>query len=104
MIVVNICSGEKKGKPFLFKQILIGSVSGFSAFGCPSNFFLACLFSQKPLGSIKFTNLHFVAHSVDLLDVGEDHLGIDAVVGHHRVHVVSGQEVRNSGVASERKL
>ena len=48
--------------------------------------------------------LHFVTHSVDLLDVGEDHLGIDSVVADHCVHVVGRQEVGDSGVASEKNL
>ena len=47
---------------------------------------------------------HFVAHSVDLLDVGEDHLGINSVVGDHGVHVLSGQKVGNASVASGKKV
>ena len=43
--------------------------------------------------------LHLVAHSVDLLDVGEDHLGVDPAVPHHGVHVVGGKEVRDASVA-----
>ena len=31
----------------------------------------------------QFVLLEFVAHSVDLLHVGEDHLGVNSVVGHH---------------------
>ena len=46
--------------------------------------------------------LHFVTHTVDLLDVGEDHLGIDSVVADHGVHVVGRQEVGDSGVPSEK--
>ena len=43
--------------------------------------------------------LHFVAHPVDLLDVGEDHLGVDPAVPHHGVHVVGGKEVRDASIA-----
>ena len=42
--------------------------------------------------------LHLVAHPVDLLDVREDHLGVDPVVPDHGVHVVGSEEVRNAGV------
>ena len=43
--------------------------------------------------------LHLVAHPVDLLDVREDHLGIDPVVPDHGVHVVRSEEVGDAGVA-----
>ena len=43
--------------------------------------------------------LHLVAHPVDLLDVGKDHLRIDPVVPDHGVHVVGSQEVGDAGVA-----
>jgi len=42
--------------------------------------------------------LHFVAHPVDLLDVGEDHLGVHPGVSDHGVHVLRRQEVGNAGV------
>ena len=45
---------------------------------------------------------HFVAHSVDFLDVGEYHLGVDSVVRDHSVHVLSGQKVGDASVASEK--
>ena len=44
--------------------------------------------------------LHFlqlVAHPVDLLDVGEDHLGVDSALLHHAGHVLGREEVRYSG-------
>jgi len=44
------------------------------------------------------SRLHFVAHPVDLLNVGEDHFGVDSRVPDHCVHVLSGQEVRNASV------
>ena len=43
--------------------------------------------------------LHFlqlVAHPVDLLDVGEDHLGVDSALLHHPGHVLGCKEVRYS--------
>ena len=44
------------------------------------------------------STLHLVAHPVDLLDVREDHLGVDPVVPDHGVHVVGSEEVRDAGV------
>ena len=41
--------------------------------------------------------LQFVAHPVDLLDVGEHHLRIKSSLLHHAGHVLRCQEVRNSG-------
>ena len=43
--------------------------------------------------------LEVVAHPVDLLDVGEDHLGVDPVLGDHRHHVIGGQEVGDAAQA-----
>ena len=43
--------------------------------------------------------LHFlqlVAHPVDFLDVGEDHLGVDSALLHHPGHVLGCEEVRYS--------
>jgi len=42
--------------------------------------------------------LHLVAHPVDLLDVGEDHFGVDSGVSDHGVHVFGSQEVGNASV------
>lgn len=47
--------------------------------------------------------LHFVTHAIDLLDIGEHHLGINPPVSHHGVHVVGSQEVRNARIASGTK-
>ena len=47
--------------------------------------------------------LHFVAHPVDLLDVGEDHLGVHPGVSDHGVHVLRRQEVGNAGVPSRQE-
>ena len=41
-------------------------------------------------------SLQLVAHSVDLLDVGEDHLGVDPPLLHHAGHVLRRQEVRHA--------
>ena len=46
-----------------------------------------------------FAKLHLlqlVAHPVDFLHVGEDHLGVDPALLHHPGHVLSGKEVRYS--------
>ena len=43
------------------------------------------------------TKLQLVAHPVDLLHVGEDHLGVDPALLHHPGHVLGGEEVRYSG-------
>ena len=51
---------------------------------------------QQPL-------LHLVAHPVDLLDVREDHLGVDPLVPDHGVHVVGSEEVGDAGVAPAKK-
>lgn len=40
--------------------------------------------------------LHFVAHSVNLLDIGKYHLGINPLFRNHVVHVVSCKEIRNT--------
>ena len=40
--------------------------------------------------------LELVAHPVDLLHVGEDHLGVDSVLLHHGGHVLCGEEVGHS--------
>ena len=42
--------------------------------------------------------LHLVAHPVDLLDVGEDHFGVDSGVSDHGIHVLGSQEVRDASV------
>ena len=52
-------------------------------------------------GHVKVVS-HFVAHSVDFLDVGEYHLGVNSVVRDHSVHVLSGQKVGDASVASEK--
>ena len=57
---------------------------------------------RRWLPSLESTFLHLVAHPVDLLHVGEDHLGIDSAVRHHGVHVLSRQEIGNASVASEK--
>ena len=47
-----------------------------------------------------FAKLHLlqlVAHPVDFLDVGEDHLGVDSALLHHAGHVLGREEVRYSG-------
>ena len=41
--------------------------------------------------------LKLIAHPVDLLDVGEDHLGVYPPLFHHPRHVLGSQEVRHSG-------
>jgi len=40
--------------------------------------------------------LEFVAHSVDLLDVGEYQLGINPTVLRHYLHIVGSQKVGDS--------
>ena len=47
--------------------------------------------------------LHLVAHSVDLLDVGEDHLGIDTLVADHALHVVGSEEVGDASITPGKK-
>ena len=42
------------------------------------------------------TKLQLVAHPVDLLHVGEDHLGVDPALLHHAGHVLGCEEVRYS--------
>ena len=42
--------------------------------------------------------LHLVAHPIDLLDVGEDHFGVDSGVSDHGVHILGSQEVGNACV------
>ena len=47
-----------------------------------------------------FAKLHLlqlVAHPVDFLHVGEDHLGVHPALLHHPGHVLGGEEVRYSG-------
>lgn len=46
---------------------------------------------------------HLVAHPVHLLYVREDHLGVDTVVSHHGLHVVSGQEVGDTSISPEQR-
>ena len=45
--------------------------------------------------------LHFVTHAVNLLDVGEDHFGVQSVVCDHSFHVIGSQEIRNTRVPPE---
>ncbi len=95
---------------FWLRKISIGSVRAFlhSLSNSWSIFFLlGDVAGQSGQGTHKNLNgicLHFVTHTVDLLHVGEDHLGIDSVVADHGVHVVGRQEVGDAGVTSKNKL
>ena len=46
-------------------------------------------------------HLHFIAHSVDFLNVRENHFRVQPAVGNHGLHVISSQEIRNTGITSE---
>ena len=52
--------------------------------------------SESCINWLRGCLLQFVAHSVNFLDVGEDHLGIHSPLLHHSWHVFCRQEVGNS--------
>jgi len=41
--------------------------------------------------------LELIAHAVDLLYVGEDHLRVDSLICHHSFHVLGCEKVGNAG-------
>merc|ERR1719357_722899 len=45
--------------------------------------------------------LEFVAHSVDLLDVGEYQLGVNPTVLRHNLHIVGSQKVVDEGTEGQ---
>ncbi len=57
---------------------------------------------ENALRAMENVDSQLVAHPVDLLDVGEDHLGVDPLVPDHGLHVVGGEEVGDARVAPEK--
>ncbi len=56
---------------------------------------------ENALRAMENVDSQLVAHPVDLLHVGEDHLWVDPLVPDHGLHVVRGEEVGDAGVAPD---